>query len=56
MDFKRTGLRLLVGTILAVILMNLIQVDQMIRIFIGAFGVGGGIILLIIASASQHDD
>ena len=56
MEFKRLGMRMLILTVLALILMNLIDFNQYFRIFLGAFGIGGGVILLIIGNASRHHD
>lgn len=56
MEFRRLGIRMLILTVIALIIMNLIDFNQYFRIFIGAFGIGGGLILLIIGSASHRDD
>ncbi len=55
MYFKKIAKYIFFATVAILIVANLIDYNQLFRLFIGAFGIGSSIILWIIGNAS-HDD
>ncbi len=55
MNFKKMGIKVILITILLLFLTNSMEVDRYIRTALGVFGVGSGVLLLIINKISDFD-
>jgi hypothetical protein len=56
MEFRRIGKWLFLLTIVILVVFNQLNLYPYLRMTLGAFGIGGAVILFIIGSASPHDD
>ncbi len=55
MDLKNLGKRVIFITLILVVLFNFIPVNMQVRLFIGSFGFGSGIVLLAISNSKKYD-
>ena len=49
-EFKKMGIKVLIVTIVLLFVTNGIQMDQYVRIALGVFGIGSGIMLMFLDS------
>lgn len=54
MNLKKIGKRILLITLLLVILLNFLPLNYTIRLFVGSFGFGTGIVLLLIGRSEKY--
>lgn len=55
MNLKKTGRMILLITLLVIIALNFIPVHYTVRLFLGSFGFGSGLVLISIGNNKKYD-
>lgn len=55
MNLKKTGIRILLLTLLIVVALNFVPINFQIRLFLSSFGFGTGIVLVVIGNSKKYD-
>lgn len=55
MNLKRTGKYVLLITLVVIILLNFLPVHYTVRLFLGSFGFGSGLVLLAVGNSKKYD-
>jgi len=54
MNLKKAGQRILLITLVLIVLLNFLPIDYRVRLFLGAFGFGSGLVLVSIGGKDKY--
>lgn len=55
MNLKKTGQIILLITLIVIIILNVLPVHYTVRLFLGSFGFGSGLVLISIGRSNKYD-
>lgn len=55
MNLKKIGRMILLTSLTVAFLLNFVPVNFQVRLFIGSFGIGSGIVLMVIGSSNKYE-